>query len=231
MNSSKIIKAYGLFAAVFCLAVTLIAVFNIVLPINGVFITPPYNDEKFFLYKILSSILILLTFTPQPIALASFYFSGGIGKSWFSHVLFVLLLGSFAALLLMFLGVIFVYFTGSSQDRNVNSLLFRYFAVVMLIFGFLHFFFFPFAFSITALVVQKISLWKRFLPIISLSLTIVITFLLGAIIYAIGVTTRIEAIYQGTRGATIPNWFMLGMIAWALTALPAFLKDETEVKP
>ena len=166
MNNSKTTKAYGVFAAVFCIATTLIAIFNIVLPINGVFITPPYNDEKFFLYIILSSIVILLTFTPQPIALAAYYFSGSIGKSWFSHILFGLLLVSFAALLLIFLGVIFVYFTGSSQDRNVDSVLFKYFTVVTIIFGFLHVIFFPFAYSITALVVQKISLWKRFLPII-----------------------------------------------------------------
>lgn len=226
--SYKIIqKLYGGFTIIFCLTITIIAVVNLSYSINAIFIQPPYNDEKVILNYAIMGVLALLTFTPQPIALAGYYFSGAIGRNWFSHTLFGCLVLSFLMLLLTFLYVVFAYFMADVGADNNSTL--KQISIPLIVLGTLHFTIFPVVFTIAALVVQKVALWKRFVPMISFVLAIIITAILAIIIYTLGVTTGIRSIYYSFREATFPNFFMLGSVAWALIGFLAFLKNTTKL--
>lgn len=230
MENSIFSKTYAGFSIGYCVLMTLIAVMTIVVPIYDYGFTP-LNDEGQFLYHTIIAVLTLLVFTPQPIALMSFYFSGGIGKNWFSHIVFMALVLSFSSLVLLVLYLIYLQMAGipAFYFENIKSQPLEKFAVLFLILAFLHSLFFPFLFAITAFVVQKVSLGKRFLPIISMVSAIFLAIVFAVLIVVIGKITGIQSIYNGSREATYPHWFMLGSIAWTLIGLSAFWKTKEVV--
>jgi len=228
MENSIFSKTYAGFSIVYCVLMTLIAVMTIVIPIYDYGFTP-LNEEGQFLYHTIIAVLSLIVFTSQPIALTSFYFSGGIGKNWFSHIVFGALGLSFLTLVLLVFYVIYLQIAGipAFYFENIKSQPLERFAVPFLILAFLHSLFFPFVFAITALVVQKVSLGKRFLPIVSMVLAILLAIVFAVLIVAIGKITGIQSIYNGSREATYPHWFMLGSIAWAFIGLSVFWRAKS----
>jgi len=232
MENSIFSKTYAGFSIVYCVLMTLIAVMTIVIPIYDYGFTP-LNEKGLFLYHTIFAVLALLAFTPQPIALMNFYFSGSIGKNWFSHIVFMALVLSFSSLVLLVLYLIYLQMAGipAFYFENIKSHPLEKFAVLFLILAFLHSLFFPVVFAITAFVVQKVSLGKRFLPIISMISAILLAIVFAVLIVTIGKITGIQSIYNGSREATYPHWFMLGSIAWTLIGLSAFWKTKEVVSP
>ena len=232
MENSIFSKTYAGFSIVYCVLMTLIAVMTIVIPIYDYGFTP-LNEKGLFLYHTIFAVLALLAFTPQPIALMNFYFSGSIGKNWFSHVAFGALLLSFLALVLLLFYVIYLQILGVPElyFTNKYSKPLLKFTIPIAIFGFLHTCFFTIVFTIIALTVKKVVLWKRFLPIISMFSATLLVFFFAFTIIAIGKITESESIYNGSREATYPHWFMLGSIAWTLIGLSAFWKTKEVVSP
>lgn len=227
MQNSIFSKTYAGFSIGYCVLMSLIAVMTIVIPIYD-YGLKRFDEEGQFLYHTVIAVLSLIVFTPQPIALMSFYFSGGIGKNWFSHIAFGALVLSFLTLILLIFYLIYLQFAGIPEFyfENIKSQPLERFAVLFLILAFLHSLFFPFVFAITAFIVQKVSLGKRFLPIVSMFLAILLARSFAYFIIAIGSITGIQSIYNGSREATYQHWFMLGSIAWALIGLSAFWKSK-----
>lgn len=227
MDTSILTKSYNIFAMLFCVAITLIAVFVFIFPIDGYFITPPYNEQKSVLRIILVMILATLVFIPQPIALIGYYLASGIGKKWFSHIIFGLLVLSLFLVFLTIVYLVYVNYTIVPADDIGDTVIptdFVKYIIFLLIFS--NFFVFPVTFTIIALVLKKVSLWKRLLPVISLVSSFVVAVIFAILIYAIGAVTQFENIYRGMKNATIPQFVMLGSAAWALVGLVAFVKNK-----
>ncbi len=223
-------KAYGIFSILFCAAISLIAVLTVAIPVYDYGFTP-LNNEGQFLFRVLLVIFALLPATAQPVALAGFYFSGGIGRKWYSHLLFGLLAISFAVLVLLIVYAFYYYFSGNADDYynkwgypNLD----RQLGIPALLIGSLHQTFFPIAFTAAALVAKKVDVWKRFLPVISIVLSLIIAGGLALLIVGIGTVTGSETIYHGYKEATMPQWFMLGAIGWGIIGIVGLFPNKTQ---
>lgn len=233
MENSTPKKAFSIFAAIFCLSITLIIIITIILPIDGFFIQPPYSQDKYTLKLTISMFLTFLAFTPQPIALAAYYFAGGIGKSKFAHILFALMTLSFIALLLTMLGLIVAAFAFDPPNTEgfEKPPVFQNFIPLTVLFGFVHFTIFPIIFTIAALVAKAVKSWQRLVPLISFILVFILSPIFAIIIFAIGTVTGSDMIYYGFKDQTLTNWLTTGSVAWALTALLAFYKKSEKQIP
>ncbi|MBK9165816.1 MAG: hypothetical protein IPM21_18280 [Acidobacteria bacterium] len=220
MNASLLIKGYNVFAVLYCLAISLIAIVTFILPLDGYFIGPPYDEQKRILYTILLMVLAALVVTPQPVSLIGYCLAGGIGKRRFSGIVFRLLIMSLCLAFFTILYLIYINFTIVPADKIGETIIQTDLAKALLFFLIVSsYFLFPLTLTIAALIVQKVSLWKRLLPIISLLLSLVVVAFISAALYAIGTITRSENMYSAMQGATIPQFAMLGSAAWALIGL------------
>lgn len=219
-------KVYNGFSILYCTFFTLIGLLLIILPLNGYWIAPPYDGQKWVLSQTMLVILGLLTLTPPIIALTGYYLSGGIGKKWFSHLFFVPNILSLVIIGLAILFAIFTYFTSVKNAEIGDSTQTEYLMMPLLIAAVFNIFILPVVYTVLALIVQKFSIWKRLLPILSLISSFVITFVLALILFVIGSVTKSVTLYNGMQEATILQWLMLGSIAWGLINLIAFFNGQ-----
>ena len=231
MDNSVFTKIVNSFSILFCTFLTLTALLLMFFPFEGFILRPPFTNEDFFSRTAFLSIIGIVVFMPSAIALVGYYLAGGIGKNWFSHLLAVFTFFMFVIFGFVLIYVLFVYFTTEVTETNyAEEIMGSGLWAFVITLGVICRLVLPLTYMITSLIVQKVSLWKRLLPLVSLILTLLLSVVLGAFVYIIGSVTGSEMIYYGFRDATPTHWFMLGSIGWGLLNIIAFTKrNEAKV--
>ena len=231
MHDSLFSKIFNSFSILYCLLLTVFALITILVPFD--YYGLPTNTSKgTYLMLTVQIIIALIIFTAQPISLLGFYLSNGIGKKLISRIFAGILLFSLLATFLIGVYAIYLHSNSHPVDNSFNATLIVLNKLVIPIFTVTSFnlLIFPIGSTIMALSAKKVRLWHRFLPVSALVLSFVIAIALSAIIAGVILSTKNQFLISGMKGATIPQWYMLGSIAWVILALPEFLKEKEDKK-
>lgn len=191
------------------------------------FIYPPqqyiftlYSDTEAAggIYRMSLAVFIIIGLLPIMFGLLSFYLADGIGNNIFSKIM----IASVVLATLLFIPMILI---GFSFEQTFGPKLNIFVIILMLLLGYL--FISPIIFTITSLIARKVNLWKRFIPLAAFILLIFCSIILPIVIGVILNSLRMGyLLYQGAKSATVPQWLMLGSLAWGLLSLAVFIKDK-----
>ena len=219
MNKVRFAKICGVLCVLTAVFAMLLDGFTFIVPLNDLVLS--FGSIAETAQNTVAAIVITLAFIgllPLVLGLFSYYFAGGIGDSWFSKILIALLLG--IAVLLPIIGIFdFLILSGDSQKIVGGILVILYLLIVLT----------PVVFTVIAFIVSEIALWKRFVPLIAFILYLLIPVILGGISILSALyldSDETGTLFQGIGQAVVPQWLLLGSIAWSLLSLPAFMKSK-----
>lgn len=169
------------------------------------------------MFLFIASTLALVT------SLIGYYFLGALGNLWFATFLKFSILGVFILDLGLFLifDISLFRFVMWESVRNPTGVIYGLSVILALVI--------PILVTIIALVVKEVSLWKRFVPLISWILSIfVIPIVAGTLLYLLADSLGEDnLVTKSARNITIPQFFSLGSFVWGLVGLVA-LTDNTK---
>lgn len=222
MRDFSIQKKYAIFTFILCGIISLLGLLTPLIPRSGSIY--PMNitesEKRFWLYSGLIS--LLLSILPTIASLIGFYIYGAIGNSKKAKNFIGCLVFSLA----LSIALISIFFLGNLTDAFNGLMLFRsnefqYPIILFSLNTFIQIVVFPILFTLLALHTKTVSLWKRFLPLMSLVLSIatpIFFAIIGAYTYKyLGSFGQI--FYNIASEATIPQWIMMGAIFWGLVGL------------
>lgn len=230
MNKLKFAQITGWLCIISSLLVTLLGGLNVIYPYNHFLLklydvtNVPSSDisEMFLVLKIFQIMIWIISMIPFMLGIFCYYLAGGIGEKLSGKIIMAI-----AAISGFLVAISTMLTLLSDKPKSWNLILLvvpLYFLITSIVF------------TVTALIVQNVNLWKRLIPFLSIILSVFSMIILSLVFQFVDLIIRfllgLRASKQTLAHASNTDYIMLGALGCCLFGLMMIeiKKEQAPVK-